>query len=193
MLTGKMNIQFIFTVVRGMTFLFRRRIMVPLLMAAFVASVTSVVAQETPFDTAPPPLKILSKSEKAQLAEKQELKDHTSLALSLMESRLKSAEKYRLDENYSLMYAELGGFHALMDTTLGFLLRSTTQGGKALNSLKKFEIGLRAYMPRIETLRREAPSNFEPYLKNLLKYISETREKAIMPFFDDNVVPNERN
>jgi hypothetical protein len=174
-------------------FLFRRRTLLQLLIFGLSVSASSLEAQEVLPDTAPPPLKILSKSEKAQLADKPELKDHTSLALLLMESRLRSAERYRSDENYSLMYDELGGFHALMDNTLDFLLRSSGQGGKSLNSLKKFEIGLRAYMPRIETLRREAPSNFEPYLKILLKYISDAREKAITPFFGDSVIPNIRN
>ena len=107
-----------------------------------------------------------------------------------MDTRLKSAEKFRADENFTLMYAELGGFHALMDNTLAFLLRSGSNEGKQLNSLKKFEIGLRSYVPRVEIVRRDLPSNFDPYLKTLLKSIDAAREKAMAPFFSDTVISN---
>lgn len=146
-------------------------------------------AQE-PADVAPPPIKMLSKSEKAALAAKTEPKQRTALALELMDTRLKSAEKFRADENFTLMYAELGGFHALMDNTLAFLLRSGSNEGKQLNSLKKFEIGLRSYVPRVEIVRRDLPSNFDPYLKTLLKSIDAAREKAMAPFFSDTVISN---
>jgi len=119
---------------------------------------------QDPDDPAPPPLKLLSKTERAQLNLKTDLKERTNLALQLMDSRLKSAEKFRVDENYSLMYAELGGFHALMDNTLDYLLHDRGNEGKRLSSLKKFEIGLREFVPRVESVRRESPLNFEPYI-----------------------------
>jgi hypothetical protein len=145
-------------------------------------------SQDPSDDPAPPPLKLLSKTERTQLNEKADLKDRASLALQLMEARLKAAEKFRVDENYSLMYDELGGFHALMDNTLDFLLHNGSSEGKRLSSLKKFEIGLREFVPRVEAIRREAPINFEPYVEKLLKYISDAREKAIQPFFGNTVI-----
>jgi hypothetical protein len=77
-----------------------------------------------------------------------------------------------------------------MDNTLEFLLASNTKESKQLNSLKKFEIGLRSYVVRLEVVRRDLPSNFDPYLKTLLKNIDEAREKAIAPFFSDTVISN---
>jgi hypothetical protein len=151
--------------------------------------VSNVVCQ-TPDDVAPPPLKMLSKSERTQLADKPQTKEHTSLALQLMDTRLRSAEKLCADENFSLMYAELGGFQALMDNTLSFLLKSDSNEGKQLNSLKKFEIGLRTFAPRIEAIRRDLPSSFEPYVKDLIRFIGDTRERAMQPFFSDTVISN---
>ena len=148
------------------------------------------VRAQQPDDSAPPPLKMLSKTERTQLKDEVKPKNRTSLALELMNARLRSAEKYSTDENYSLMYAELGGFQALMDNTLAFLLRSDSDEGKQLNSLKKFEIGLRSFAPRIEAIRRDLPSNFEPYVKDLIRYVSEAREKAMQPFFSDTVISN---
>jgi len=141
-------------------------------------------AQVDDLVSAPPPLKQLSKSERDSLNSKPAIKDRNNIALSLMESRLRSAEKFGADENFFLMYAELGGFHALMDNNLDFLLRSQ-EPAKRLSGLKRFEIGLRSFVSRVEALRRSAPSAFEPYIISLLKNISQAREKALEPMFDD--------
>jgi len=143
-----------------------------------------------PDDAAPPPIKMLSKSERTQLSGTVQLKERTALALDLMDSRLRSAEKFTTDENYSLVYAELGGFQALMDNTINFLLKARSDEGRQLNSLKKFEIGLRTFTPRIEAIRRDMPPNFEPYLKDLIKYIGDNREKAMQQFYSDTVISN---
>jgi hypothetical protein len=159
-----------------------------LLLGTFI----SARAQE-PSYAAPPPFKLLSKSEKQQLSSETEIGDRTKLAIALMDIRLKSAEKSHANEDFQVMYADLGGFQALMDNTIEFLTRSGTHQGKVLNNLKKFEIALRTFSPRVESIRRELPGNFEPYVKNLLKYISQTREKAMEPFFSDTVTPRVRN
>jgi hypothetical protein len=77
-----------------------------------------------------------------------------------------------------------------MDNTINFLLKARSDEGKQLNSLKKFEIGLRAFTPRIEAIRRDVPPNFEPYLKDLIRYISDNREKAMQQFYSDTVISN---
>jgi hypothetical protein len=140
-------------------------------------------------DPAPPPIKLLSKTERTQLAEKHDTKERTALTLQLMETRLHSAEKFRTDENYSLMYAELGGFHALMDNGIAFLLANSSEG-KKLGSLKRFEITLRSFVPRLETIRRDLPLNFDPYIKQLILDVGDAREKAMRPFFSDTVISN---
>jgi hypothetical protein len=157
---------------------------------AFVLLFSFAAFAQEPGDIAPPPIKMLSKSEKADLSAKSDPKQRTALALELMNKRLSSAEKFRTDENYSLMYAELGGFNALMDDTISFLLKANSREGKQLNSLKKLEIGLRSFTTRLEIVRRDLPSNFDPYLKALIKNIDDAREKAMAPFFSDTVISN---
>jgi hypothetical protein len=155
--------------------------------AVILGFCSSLYAQDPQEDPAPPPLKMMSKTERSQLTDKLDIKERTNLALQFMDLRVKSAEKFRTDENYSLMYAELGGFHALMENTLDYLLHTPVNEGKRLNSLKKFEISLREFTPRIEALKRDSPANFEPYIKSLLKYIDDARDKAVEPFFRNAV------
>lgn len=151
---------------------------------------TSAFAQQPEVDEiAPPPLKIISKNEKKQLDEIPDVKKRTILALQLMESKLKVIEKLDDQNEFARMYEELGGFHALMDYTLNFLYRSH-DNRKNLSNFKRYEMGLRSFPPRIEIIRRELPVKYEPYLRELLKVIRDTRSKAVEPFFGNTVVPN---
>lgn len=139
-------------------------------------------------DAAPPPLRILSKEEKQLLDAETEVKRHTSVALELMNKRLANAESLNSAGRFDEMYKELGGFHAVMDDALHFLTKQDSDSGRVLNNFKKLEIGLRTFQPRLETIRHDLSSRYEPYIRTLLKYIHEAREKAIEPMFGNTVV-----
>ena len=149
--------------------------------------------EEQPEDAVPPPVKSLTKQEKSSLEAEKDPKKYTKLAIELMEARLKKAEELGTQESYNEMFTELGGFHALMDTTLKFLNRNDTGSGKSLDNFKRFEMSLRAFTPRIEVIRRDLPERFEYYVRSLLKNVRETRAKAIEPLFSDTVVPDKNN
>lgn len=139
-------------------------------------------------DTAPPPLKFVSKDEAKQLEAEADAKKRTKLALDLMEIRLKKAETFNSQEQYSEMFAELGGFHALMDKILDFLNSRDNSGGKILGNFKRVEMSLRAFLPRLEIIRRDLPVRYEFYVRDLAKNVRQARAKAMEPFFGDSVV-----
>jgi hypothetical protein len=150
-------------------------------------------AQDNRVDTAPPPLKILSKSERSRLDAENDVKSHTKLALDLMQERLAAAEKLNSAEDYESMFRELGAFNALIDECLRFLGRRDTGSDKILNNYKRLEIGLRAFVPRLESIRRELPLRYEEYVRKLMKEVRDARAKAIDPMFADPVLGNEDN
>ena len=139
-------------------------------------------------DSVPPPSKVIDKAEKAKLDEVTDEKDHTILALAYMDAHLKQAEKFFGDQDYYNLYVELGAFHYLMDNTLDFLLKRNTGSNRMRSNLKRYEIALRAFAPRLELIRREVETKYEPYILKLLKSLRETRTKAIEPLFGDTVV-----
>ena len=141
-------------------------------------------------DAAPPPVRLMSKEERSQLSSETDIKDRTKLALTLMNARLTRAEEFNSKGDFTQMYNELGGFHALMDNTLNFLYGNSRGRDSVLNNFKRFEIGLRAFGPRIGVIRREIPLEFDPYLKSLIRYLRDARTKAVEPLFADTVVPN---
>jgi hypothetical protein len=163
------------------------------LLLAFAFFVSSnVFAQVQLEDIEPPPLKLLSKTERSQLEAAAEIKPRTKLALELMEARLVKAEQFGAREQYREMFDELGGFHALVDDTLEFLNSSNNDSGKVLNNFKRIELSLRKYITRLELIRRDLPIRYELYVRRLVRYIRDARTKAVEPLFDDTVLPEKK-
>jgi len=149
--------------------------------------------QEPDGQEVPPPLKILPTGEKNQLNAETDPKKHTSLALELSEGHLTKAEELVGKEDFESMLKELGSFNAVIDEAVTFIAKNNAGGGKILSSSKKLEIGLRSYSPRLEVMRRDVPSGYEPYLRGLIKAVRNARSKAIEPFFGTTVLPQVKN
>ncbi len=149
----------------------------------FVSAPSAAAQDEIPPDAAPPPIKQLSKTEKERLAVEHEFKGRTKLSLERMDDRVVTAEKYILQEQYEMVFRELGGFHALVDDALEFLSTSETDKKKVLDNFKRFEIGLRSFTRRLELIRREMPLQREYYIRILLREMREARAKAVEPLF----------
>ena len=165
-----------------------------LLFTFYFLLATHVVAQQDePKGVAPPPLKILAKEEKSQLEAETDIKRRTKLSLELMEARLLNAETFGKQEQYREMFTELGSFHALMDDTLTFLGKSDTSKGRVLNNFKRVELSLRKYITRLELIRRDLPIKYEFYVRRLVRYVRESRTKAVEPLFGETVLPNNDN
>lgn len=178
--------------VRSRGAFFPRVIKPALMLFAFFILSVPILAQE-PQVIAPPPLKVLTKDEKARLSAETEVKERTNLALEFMNVHLTRAEEFNTKDQFPDMYKELGSFHALMDDTIKFLRSKNSGSSKILKNFKKFEMGLRTMAPRLEIVRRELPDQYEPYVRSLIKYVQDTREKAIEPLYGNTVVPNVRD
>lgn len=164
-----------------------------LLLTAHCLLLTASAQETEQQDTAPPPLKIISKEETRQLSQETDVKKRTKLALELMEIRLKKAEELNAQQRFSEMFDELGCFHALIDKSIKFLDENDHGGGKILNNFKRVEMSLRAFLPRIELIRRDLPEKYEFYVRALAKQVRQARSKAIEPFFDGSVVKDGDN
>lgn len=156
------------------------------------ASLFALGQQSEVDDIAPPPLRLLSQDEKDKLEAETEVKRRTKLALELMDARLTRSEALGTAQDYDKMFLELGGFHGLMDNMLEFLNKRDKDSRKVLNNFKRFEIGLRGFTPRLEIIRRELPSRYDQYVRNLIKNLRAARAKAIEPLFDDTVLPDRK-
>lgn len=138
-------------------------------------------------DDAPPPSRTVTKEDRDRLAQQTDVKNHMKLALELMNTHLTAAEHYDSQSNFESAYSELGGFQGLLEDTIGFLLAKSDDSGRSMDAFKKFEIGIRAFSPRIEAIRRDLPPKYDEYVRTLLKCVRDARSKAVEPLFDDTV------
>jgi hypothetical protein len=169
-----------------------RRLLFFALLIAITPSAIAFGQDVVDDDLAPPPLKLLSQDEKAKLNGETEVKRRTKLALELMDARLRQSEALHTSQNYDDMFTQLGAFHGLMDNMLEFLNQSDKDNHKVLNNFKRFEIGLRGFMPRLQMIHSDVPIRYEQYVRNLIKSLRTARARAIEPLFDDTVLPDKK-
>ena len=157
-------------------------------MVLFAFALTVFAQEQDITEIAPPPLRKISDLERKTLDAEPDVKKRTKLALDLMSARLTRAEEFSSKDQYAELYFELGAFHGLMDDILRFLERSGPHQDKVLNNFKRLELGLRAFGPRLEIIRRDLPLRYEYYVRVLLRYLREARTRSVEPLFDDAVV-----
>ena len=167
----------------------RRVILAFICVCMALVVVPSLFAQDDDdTDAAPPPIKVVPITEKDELASEPSLKDRTRVSLTFMDGHIAAAERLSNDHDPNGAFKELGNFEALMDDSVTFLAKRDTNNGKTLDALRKLEIGLRGFMPRLETIRRILPLNCDDYVRKLMKNLRDARAKAVDPQFSDNVV-----
>ncbi|MGI8668693.1 MAG: hypothetical protein ACR2J3_02470 [Aridibacter sp.] len=144
-------------------------------------------AQEKLDDIVPPPLNIITKDEKKQLDAETKMKDRTILALELMENRLLKSAELADKDKYRNSLDELGGFQALVRNTLNYLKQFEGRNS-SLKNFKRFEMTLKTFLPKLELIRREMPFEYSYHVRQMMKFVSDTRSRAIEPMYGDTVI-----
>lgn len=164
------------------------RLLAPHLILAFV--VPFIVAQEpqNPPMSAPPPLKIISKTERAQIEAERNVKDRLKLTIQLAGVHLGLAEKYTAQSSYEAASAEVGAYHALIENALLFLASMKRDSNKTRDLYKRLELALRGDGPRLTSMRRVTPLEFAVWIKKAEDYAREGRTEALNSFYGHTVV-----
>ncbi|KXK03426.1 MAG: hypothetical protein UZ17_ACD001001235 [Acidobacteria bacterium OLB17] len=159
-----------------------------LIAEALIFSHHAPAQQQTLLDSAPPPLLVASKEELARILAPEDNRDKAELSLEALSAHLSKAEAASSAGDLELAYKELGQFCAIMHRTLSALLVYDARGRQDLRALKKYDIGLRKFLLRLENLRAEMPARYEDFAVKTIHYLQDTRDAALKPMFADNVV-----
>ena len=163
------------------------------LLAAFVylpfASAQSEMPtpQPTPL-TAPPPLKVIPKGERAQLDQTKDAKDRLRLTLDLAVAHLTLAEQLTMQTDYEKAQEEVGMYHALIENSLAVLGALKRDSGKTRDLYKRLEMALRAHGPRLTSMRRVTPLEFAVWIKKVEDFARAGRTEALNSFYGHTVV-----
>lgn len=146
------------------------------------------VAQDITIEQEPPPLNVIPKEDRDRLSRITNDNARTRLTLDMMRARLSNAETFFDRGDLVSMFRELGIFQGLKDDAMTYLEQRRRSGSRNLEQFKRFEITLRGFVPKLESVRRELPMTHEPYLASLIKSVRETRARATDAMFSDSVV-----
>ncbi|HUF04167.1 MAG TPA: hypothetical protein VMM38_08320 [Aridibacter sp.] len=141
-----------------------------------------------PAGVVPPPLNIVSKQEKDELAAEGKISNRTKLALEFMKNRLKLSENAADKEEFQESLDQLGRFQALVRDTARYLHDNEENKGSFKN-FKRFEQSLRGFIPRLELLRRALPFKYGYHVRAMMDFLRDVRSNALEPFFGDTVIP----
>ena len=140
-----------------------------------------------PLITAPPPMKFVPRSERAQLSTARDPKARLRASVELANARLLRAEELTAGQNYEAASNELGVYHGLMEDVLCFL-GELKNNKKLRDTYKRLELGVRAHSARLESIRRSTPAEYSVNIKIICECAHKVRTQALNAFYGDTVV-----
>lgn len=140
-----------------------------------------------------PPMRYVPPEERERLASERDLKGRTRLAIELAEARLLRAEQHIAASQYSTATAELGIYQALIQDAMRYIAQnSESKDGKYSDKVrdiyKRVELTLRGHAPRLETIRRNLPSEEAVNARAVYEYTRRAREEALNSFYGASVL-----
>jgi hypothetical protein len=148
--------------------------------------------QPTPL-TAPPPLKVIVREERAQLDQTKDQKDRLKLTIDLAVAHLAKAEQLTNQTEYEKAQEEVGMYHALIENSLEVLGALKQDSGKTRDLYKRLELALRAHGPRLTAMRRVTPIEFAVWIKKVEDFARDGRTEALNSFYGHTVLREQKN
>jgi hypothetical protein len=165
-----------------------RSISIIFLLARFCVPALSAQDPKPQEQTAPPPLKIITRSERSQLNETKDEKARVKLAIELAENHLTNVENQTLMQQYDNAAAEAGMYWALIEDVLSFMKRIERDNNRKRDLYKRLELSLRANGPRLSTIRRSTPSEYSVWIKEIEDFARKGRTEALNSFYGHTVL-----
>lgn len=143
--------------------------------------------QATPLP-APPPFKMIVKEERAAIEQTKDSGRRLKLTIEYAGGHLLRAEQHTARENYEAASAEIGMYHALIESALEFLSTFKRDSNKTRDLYKRLELSLRADGPRLTAMRRITPLEFAIWIKQVEDFARAGRTEALNSFYGHTVV-----
>ena len=143
--------------------------------------------QPTPL-TAPPPFKMIVKEERAEIEATKDASKRLKVTIDFAGGHLTRAEQHTTREDYEAASAEIGMYHALIESALKFLSTFKRDTNKTRDLYKRLELALRADGPRLTAMRRITPLEFAVWIKQVEDFARDGRTEALNSFYGHTVV-----
>lgn len=142
--------------------------------------------------TAPPPLKIITRLERSQLNESKDPKARVKTTIELAEAHLTNAENQTSQHEYDIAAAEAGMYWALVEDALSFMKTIDRDNNRKRDLYKRLELSLRAHGPRLSIMRRSTPSEYAVWIKEIEDFARKGRTEALNSFYGHTVIRDDK-
>ncbi len=157
-----------------------------LLISVMNAVASAQEPQRTP-DSAPPPLKTISRVERSQIDEADDSKARVKITLTLAETHLANAEARTTQNDFANASAAIGRYGALIEDVFDFLKTHKAESNKTRDLYKRVELALRAHGPRLTAMRRGTPAEYSVWIKEIEDFARNGRTEALNSFYGHTV------
>jgi hypothetical protein len=158
-----------------------------LLFATLFVTVVSGQEPNLQDQTAPPPLKTISRVERAQINEAENPKDRVRLTLDLALVHLVETENQTSLHDYPAAAAGAGRYWALVEDVFSYLKTMKADSNKTRDLYKRIELALRAHGPRLSAVRRSTPAEYSVWIKKIEDFARDGRTEALNSFYGNTV------
>lgn len=159
-----------------------------LLCALCLATATGQEPRPHDQNTAPPPLKVMSTRERAQVNEAKDPKARVKLTLELAEAHIANADLRTAQSEFDTAAAEAGMYWALVDDLFNYLGTIKKDNDKTRDLYKRLELSLRAHGPKFAMIRRGTPAEYAVWIKEVEEFTRKGRTEALNAFYGQTVI-----
>jgi hypothetical protein len=161
-------------------------------LAILLVAICSQTASAAPFrlqqQTAPPPLKIITRAEREQLTAARDDKARVKLTIELAEVHLTNVENQTAIQQYDGASSEIGKYWALIEDLLNYMKTLGREGNRRRDLYKRLELALRAHSPRLNAVRRTTPAEYAVWIKEVETFARDSRTEALNSFYGNTVI-----
>jgi hypothetical protein len=138
--------------------------------------------------SAPPPVKLITKEDRARVAAAKDDKARLRVTIEIAEAHLTAAETSSNGEDFDAAATSLGKYHALIEDALTFLASKSRDENRTRDLYKRLELSLRSHGPRLVAIRRITPLEYAVWVKQLEEFARKGRTEALNSFYGNTVL-----
>ena len=158
------------------------------LLALCVQTVNAQEPSAVPQPSAPPPVKLITKEDRARIAAAKDDKARLKITIEIAEAHLTEAETSSNGEDFNAAAGSLGKYHALIEDALTFLGSRSSKENRTRDLYKRLELALRGHGPRLVAIRRITPLEYAVWVKQLEEFARKGRTEALNSFYGNTVL-----
>jgi hypothetical protein len=137
---------------------------------------------------APPPMLFVSRDERSQLTASKDPKTRLRLTIDLSLGHLSLAESHTSQGQFTSAAEEMGRYLGLVDDARVFLLAMNRDKDSTRDLFRRFELALRAQLPRLAVMRRDTPADYSGNIRMAEEFVKSARSEALDSFYGRSVL-----